>query len=163
MWALLSVADSERFQGLGYYCADGVVPSAVVLLVILEQANPEFDDFVGIRVRAGRFDIYDRGDEFRGVIGRIVLGLRLQPTGDTVITAVDERSSHLFERRFHVADVLDSRPHRSPRSGFRWEVKTAARAALMFAINSAPWGLRSRWNRFASANLKSRRLMVSTW
>jgi hypothetical protein len=48
---------------------------------------------------------YDGGDELWAVIGWVVFGLRLQPTGDTIIAALDERPGHLFERVLHTADM----------------------------------------------------------
>jgi hypothetical protein len=42
-------------------------------------------------------------------------GLRLQPTGNTIIAALDERPGHIFEHRFHVADIANRLPQRSTR------------------------------------------------
>jgi AAA ATPase domain len=76
-----------------------------ILTVIFEEADPEFDDLVAIGVGAGGFDIHDGGDELWTAIGWVVFGLRLQPTADAIIAALDERPGHLFERRFHFADI----------------------------------------------------------
>jgi len=40
----------------------------------------------------------------------MVLGLRFQPTGDTIITTFDKRPGHLFEAALHVADVVKLKP-----------------------------------------------------
>jgi hypothetical protein len=79
-----------------------------VLTVIFEGANPEFDDFVAIGVGAGSFDIHHGGDELWNVVGRVVFGLSVQSTGYAITAALDERSGHLFESRFHVGDALDN-------------------------------------------------------
>jgi hypothetical protein len=80
-----------------------------VLTVIFEQADAEFDDLVALGIDAGRLDIHDGGDELWAVIGWVVFGLRLQPTGDTILAALDERSGHLFERVLHTADMAKSK------------------------------------------------------
>jgi hypothetical protein len=86
-----------------------------VLTVIFEVADAQLDDLVAIGIGAGGFDIYDGGDEFWTVIVWVVFGLRFQPTGDTVIAALDERPSHLFQRVPHLADVPNRLPQRSSR------------------------------------------------
>jgi hypothetical protein len=45
------------------------------LTVVFEKADSEFDDFVAIWIRAGGFDIDDRGDELWNIIGWMVFGL----------------------------------------------------------------------------------------
>ena len=87
------------------------------LTVIFEKADAEFDDLVAIRIGAGRLDIHDSGDELGAVIGWVVFGLGLQPTGNTIIAALDERLNHLFERIPNLADVPDLLPQRSTRQG----------------------------------------------
>jgi hypothetical protein len=79
------------------------------LTVIFEQADAEFDDLVALGIDAGRLDIHDGGDELWAVIGWVVFGPRLQPTGDTILAALDERSGHLFERVLHTADMAKSK------------------------------------------------------
>jgi hypothetical protein len=59
--------------------------------------------------RTGHLDIHDGSDELWASIGRMVFGLWLQPTGDTIIAALDERSGHLFERVLHTADMAKSK------------------------------------------------------
>src|SRR5215472_13556364 len=86
---------------------DFVDPPA--LTVIFEEADPEFDNLVVIRVGAGGFHIHDGGNELWTVIGWVVFGQRPQPTGDAIIAAFDERPGHLFECLFHVADIAKSK------------------------------------------------------
>jgi hypothetical protein len=62
------------------------------LTVVFEEAEAELDDFVTIGIRAGGFHIHYGGDELWTVIGWVVFGPRLQPTGDTIIAALDERA-----------------------------------------------------------------------
>src|SRR5882757_9333363 len=81
-----------------------------VLTVVFEEADAEFDNSVAIGTGAGGFYIYNGSNEFRNVVGWVVFGLRLQSTGDTIVAALDERASHLFERRFHVADIARCSP-----------------------------------------------------
>ena len=75
------------------------------LPIVLEGADAQFDNLVAIGIGSRGFDIHDSGDELRRAIRRVVLGLRFQPTTNPIIAALDERSSHLFERRFHVTDI----------------------------------------------------------
>src|SRR5215471_11942847 len=75
------------------------------LPVVLEGADAQFDDLVAIGIGPRGFDIHDSGDELWGAIRWVVFGLRFQPTTNPIIAALDERSSHLFERRFHVTDI----------------------------------------------------------
>src|SRR6516225_9331517 len=82
---------------------DFVDPPA--LTVVFEQADAEFDDFVAIGVGAGGFYIHDASNEFGNIVGCVVFGLRPQSTADTIIAALDERPSHLFECLFHAADI----------------------------------------------------------
>ncbi len=55
-------------------------------------------------------DIHDGSDKLWTVVGWVIFGLRLHPTGDTIITALDERPGHLFECRVHFADIPGSPP-----------------------------------------------------
>ena len=64
--------------------------------VVFEQADGEFDNLVAIRVGASGFYIHDGGDELWTTIGWVVLGLRLQSSGDAIIAALDERSGRVF-------------------------------------------------------------------
>ena len=80
------------------------------LPVVLEGADAQFDDLVAVGIGPGGFYIHDGGDELWRVVRRVVFGQRLQPTGNPVIAALDERLSHLFECRFHVADIGRSPP-----------------------------------------------------
>src|SRR5262249_12042600 len=75
------------------------------LAVVFEQANAQLDDFVTRGIRAGGFDIYYGGYKLRNVIGWVVFGQRLQSTGDTIITAFDERPSHLLQCWVHFPDM----------------------------------------------------------
>ena len=70
-----------------------------------------------IGVGAGGFDIYDGGDEFGNVVWWMIFGLGLQPTGDTIVAALDERAGHLFQRIPHLADVPNRLPQRATRQG----------------------------------------------
>ena len=79
------------------------------LTVIFEEADAEFDDLVAIGIGAGGLRIHDGGDELWTVIGRVVFRPRLQPTGDTIVAALDERPGHLFERVLHTADMAKSK------------------------------------------------------
>jgi hypothetical protein len=79
------------------------------LTVIFEEADAKLDDFVAIGIDAGGLDIHDGSDELWAVIGWVVFGLWLQPTGDTILAALDERSGHLFERVLHTADMAKSK------------------------------------------------------
>jgi len=79
-----------------------------VLTVIFEQADAEFDNHVAIEVGAGGFHIRDGGDELWTAIGQVEFGLWLQPTDDTIIAALDERSGHLFQRVIHVGGIANS-------------------------------------------------------
>jgi len=79
------------------------------LPVVLEGADAQFDDLVAIGIGPRGFDIHDSGDELRRAIRWVVFGLRFQPTSNPIIAALDERSSHLFERRFHVPDIENTR------------------------------------------------------
>jgi len=88
-----------------------------VLTVIFEEADAKFDDPVGIGIRTGGFHIHDGDDELWTVIGWVVFGLRLQPTGNTIIAALDERAGHLFQRIPHLADVPNRLPQRATRQG----------------------------------------------
>jgi hypothetical protein len=82
----------------------------------------------------------------------MVLDLRPQSTGDTIIAAFDKRPGHLFECGFHLTDV-GRHPPLSDRqaANIQYDFKIAAFAALILAINSAAPGLRSGWYRFARA------------
>src|SRR5215472_6537924 len=77
------------------------------LSVVLEGADAQFDNLVAIRAGSRGLDIHDSGDELRGAIRWVVFGLRFQPTTNPIIAALDERSSHLFECRFHGADIAN--------------------------------------------------------
>jgi hypothetical protein len=46
----------------------------------------------------------------------VVFGLRLQPTGNTIIAALDERAGHIFAT-VPVADIANRLPQRSTRQG----------------------------------------------
>ena len=60
-----------------------------VLAVIFEEADAGFDDLVLIGIRAGGFHIHDSGDDLWVAIALVVFDLGLQPTGDTIIAALD--------------------------------------------------------------------------
>jgi hypothetical protein len=51
-------------------------------MVIFEEAHTEFDNPVALRIGAGGFHVHDGGDELWTIIGWVVFGLRLQPTGE---------------------------------------------------------------------------------
>ena len=81
----------------------------LVLAIIFEEADAEFDNPVAIGVDAGGLHIHDSGDELWAVICLVVFGFWLQPTGNTIIAALDERAGHLFERVLHTADMAKSK------------------------------------------------------
>jgi hypothetical protein len=49
------------------------------------------------------------------VVGWVVFGPWLQPTGDAILAAFDERSGHVFQRLPHLADIANRLPQRSTR------------------------------------------------
>ena len=75
---------------------------APVASTILEQAHSKLDDPVALGIGAGGLDIHDSGNELRVVVRRVVFGLRLQPTNDAVIAALDQRVRHLFKVGGHL-------------------------------------------------------------
>ena len=77
------------------------------LTIVFKEADAKLDDFVAIGICAGGFHIHNGSDELGTVVGWVVFGLWLQPTGDTIVAALDERAGHLFECRFHVADIAN--------------------------------------------------------
>ena len=112
------------------------------LTVIFEKADPEFDDLVTIRIRAGGFHIHDSGDQLGTVIGWVVFGLGLQPTGDPILAALDERAGHLFQRISHLADVPNRLPQRSTRQGARPDFYDAAGGTTDRRGKAIPQGAR---------------------
>ena len=60
------------------------------LMVIFEDADAVLDDFVAGGAYASGLDIHDSGYELGTGIGWVIFGLRFQPTGNTIIAALDE-------------------------------------------------------------------------
>ncbi len=87
------------------------------LTVVFEEADAEFDDLVAIRIGAGGLDIHDSGDELGTVVGRMVFGVWLQPTGDSINRRSRRATGPSVPANTHLAGVPNRLPQRSTRQG----------------------------------------------